>query len=45
MVYLGLRVPRSVLDKLTKRAKRESDRIGVSIHRSAIARSILEQHA
>jgi hypothetical protein len=45
MVYLGLRVPRDLLEKLEKRARRLSDQTGVTINASAVARSVLQEHA
>jgi hypothetical protein len=45
MPYLGLRVPREILEKLEKRAKRQSERTGMVVNVSAIARMLLQEHA
>jgi hypothetical protein len=45
MPYLGIRVPREIIEKLEKRAKRQSDRTGMTVNVSAIARMLLQEHA
>jgi hypothetical protein len=45
MPYLGLRLPRDVLEKLEKRAKRQSERTGMTVNVSAVARMLLQEHA
>lgn len=45
MAYLGLRVPKSLLEKLEKRAKRQSDRTGMVVNVSAVVRALLQEHA
>ena len=45
MPYLGLRVPRELLEKLEKRAKRQSERTGMVVNVSAVARMLLQEHA
>ena len=45
MVYLGLRVPPGLLKKLAQRAKRQSDRTGMTVNVSAVARALLQEHA
>jgi hypothetical protein len=45
MPYLGIRVPREILEKLEKRAKRQSERTGMTVNVSAVARMLLQEHA
>ena len=45
LVYLGLRVPPQVLEKLEKRARRQSERTGMVVNVSAVARMLLQEHA
>lgn len=45
MVYLGLRVPRKLLEKLEKRAKRQSAQTGMTVNVSAVARALLQERA
>lgn len=44
MIHLGLRIPRSLFNRLTKRAEHESARTG-TINVSAVARMLLQEHA
>jgi hypothetical protein len=43
MVILGLRIPRSLLNRLERRAKKESERSG-TVNVSAVARALLQEH-
>ena len=45
MAYLGLRVPKSLLAKLERLARRQSERTGMTVNVSAVARSLLQEHA
>jgi hypothetical protein len=44
MIHLGLRVPRSIFNRLARRAKRESVRSG-TVNVSAVVRALLQEHA
>ena len=44
MIHIGLRIPRSLFERLTKRAERESARTG-TVNVSAVARALLQEHA
>lgn len=45
MIYLGLRVPRKLMEKLEKKARRQSERTGMTVNVSAVARAVLQEHA
>ena len=46
MIILGLRIPRSLFDRLEKRALKESERSGTgTANVSAVARALLHEHA
>jgi hypothetical protein len=45
MIYLGLRIPRKLLEKLEKKARRQSERTGMTVNVSAVARALLQEHA
>ena len=44
MIHLGLRIPRSIFDRLARRARREGARSG-TVNVSAIVRTLLQKHA
>jgi hypothetical protein len=45
MVYLGLRVPQRLLEKLEKLAEKQSKRTGMPVNVSAVARTLLQERA
>jgi hypothetical protein len=45
MVFIGVRVPRSLLRRLERLAKAASRRAGVNVKVGTIARKVLEDHA
>ena len=44
MIHLGLRIPRSIFNRLARRARREGAR-SATVNVSAIVRAILQEHA
>lgn len=45
MIYLGLRIPRKLMEKLEKLAERQSSRTGMTVNVSAVARKLLHGRA
>jgi hypothetical protein len=45
MVYLGLRVPQRLLEKLERLAEKQSKRTGMPVNVSAVARTLLQGRA
>ena len=44
MIHIAFRIPRSLMLRLARRAKRESARTG-TVNVSAVARELLQEHA
>lgn len=45
MIFVGARIPRRVLERLEKRAKKMAGRAGCEITLAAALRAVLEAHA